>query len=294
MERLNKYFGGYCIPEKVLVANLDPEIINRSYDNSSGEIPITAKPICYFMVLEGWLEITVDKKIIKCEKKQNNLLHISPFNAIYRCRASNDISGFLFSISKEFMDEYLRGKRPFNPNDMQSFQINPAITIDTVSINELSAICRTIKIKFINGCGKFKEEIIALKSMEFIYEFASIMTDDSNWPPIDSSSRTDTIMKELFSLLINDCRRYHEVSYYAEKLCITPQYLNKLTKTKLSRSASNIIADFLITEAVLLLQDPDLSIQQVSEKLYFSDQSAFGKFFKKHAGQSPLMYKKSL
>ena len=40
--------------------------------------------------------------------------------------------------------------------------------------------------------------------------------------------------------------------------------------------------------------DPDMTIQQVAEKMSFSDQSSFGKFFKKHTGLSPLRYRQNL
>ena len=42
------------------------------------------------------------------------------------------------------------------------------------------------------------------------------------------------------------------------------------------------------------LRDPELTIQQIAEKLGFADQSSFGKFFKKHAGISPLKYRQKL
>jgi AraC-like DNA-binding protein len=43
-----------------------------------------------------------------------------------------------------------------------------------------------------------------------------------------------------------------------------------------------------------LLREPELSIQEIAEKLSFSDQSSFGKFFKKHTGISPLKYRQTL
>ena len=46
--------------------------------------------------------------------------------------------------------------------------------------------------------------------------------------------------------------------------------------------------------AARLLRDPELTIQQIAEKMSFSDQSSFGKFFKKHTGVSPLKYRQNL
>jgi AraC-like DNA-binding protein len=48
-----------------------------------------------------------------------------------------------------------------------------------------------------------------------------------------------------------------------------------------------------MTEAKILLRNPSLSIQQIADQLNFSDQSSFGKFFKKHHRMSPLEYRKT-
>ncbi|WP_233552114.1 helix-turn-helix domain-containing protein [Parabacteroides sp. AF48-14] len=49
----------------------------------------------------------------------------------------------------------------------------------------------------------------------------------------------------------------------------------------------------LIVEAKILLKAPQATVQQVADVLHFSDQSTFGKFFKKHMGISPMEYRKS-
>lgn len=57
-------------------------------------------------------------------------------------------------------------------------------------------------------------------------------------------------------------------------------------------TAGSILANLLAREAKVCLRNPDLSVQQVAELLGFSDQSAFGKFFKRECGMSPVQYRK--
>jgi transcriptional regulator GlxA family with amidase domain len=54
------------------------------------------------------------------------------------------------------------------------------------------------------------------------------------------------------------------------------------------------MASMRIEMAARMLRDPELTIQQVAEAMSFSDQSSFGKFFKKHTGLSPLKYRQNL
>ena len=59
------------------------------------------------------------------------------------------------------------------------------------------------------------------------------------------------------------------------------------------KSANKWIDESLIVEAKILLKTPDITVQRVADLLNFSDQSTFGKFFKKHVGLSPMEFRKS-
>ena len=95
-------------------------------------------------------------------------------------------------------------------------------------------------------------------------------------------------------LLAQNIKTETSVGFYAEKLCISKQYLSLLVKEKTLVTISTVIASMRIEMAARLLRDRDLSIQQVAEQMSFSDQSSFGKFFKKHTGLSPLKYRQNL
>lgn len=293
MDRLHKYFGGHVLSEYLLISELDPAILNESYLSAKGS-PMTAGTISYFIVLDGQLEVTIDKKVVVCGKETNNFIQVSPFNLLYKAKTCNDFRGYLLSITKKFMDENLKGKRLFPPEIMQDFQLNPAITFPLPIIHQLAGILKELKYKITDSAHLFRDEMVCFKTLEFIFEFAAVLIKDKQHSPEVVFSRPDLIFKNFLRLVIKNCRNHREVSYYAEQLCITPQYLNKIVQGKVGKSASGLIADFLITEAVVLLQQPDLNIREISETLNFSDQSAFGKFFKKNTGKSPIDYKKSL
>ena len=106
--------------------------------------------------------------------------------------------------------------------------------------------------------------------------------------------RSDSILKEFGELLTLNIKTETSVGFYAEKLCISKQYLSLLVKEKTHVTIGTIIASMRIETAARMLRNPDLSIQQVAEQISFSDQSSFGKFFKKHTGMSPLKYRQNL
>ena len=106
--------------------------------------------------------------------------------------------------------------------------------------------------------------------------------------------RSATIMKELTALLVENIMKENGVEIYAEKLCISKQYLSLIVKEKTRGTIGTIISALRAETAARRLRDPELTIQQIAEMMSFSDQSSFGKFFKKQTRMSPGQYRSNL
>lgn len=83
----------------------------------------------------------------------------------------------------------------------------------------------------------------------------------------------------------------HEVEYYADKLCITPNYLNKIVRQSLGTTAKAYIHQKLFAEAQRLLSYTILSVKEIAEWLHFDSASHFVRFFRKHSDTTPLRYR---
>lgn len=104
-------------------------------------------------------------------------------------------------------------------------------------------------------------------------------------------SRKDALVIGFVNLVQLHFRHQRNVKQYAGQLFVTPKYLTETVKEITGKNAGEIIDDFVMLEAKLLLDDHKRSIAQVAEVLNFSDQSFFGKFFKRHSGLSPKEYR---
>ena len=83
------------------------------------------------------------------------------------------------------------------------------------------------------------------------------------------------------------------VSDYAEKLGVTPNYLNKTVKNHTHRTAIDWIEIERLNLAKTLLKDPSKSILDIAIQTGLDDQSYFSRFFKKKTGLTPSEYRKS-
>jgi len=122
-------------------------------------------------------------------------------------------------------------------------------------------------------------------------EIASIQ-DTQDALHATSLTRNQQLLFTFKKQLANDFIRHRNVSYYAQKLFVSPKYLTTVIKEESGKTAGEWIDEMVLLEAKILLQNKELTIAQVADKLNFKDQSTFGKFFKNLTSQSPLDYRK--
>ncbi len=105
------------------------------------------------------------------------------------------------------------------------------------------------------------------------------------------SSRSRELLQKFMQLLHRNFTTRHEVQFYAEELCISAKYLTQITKNLIGRTPKQLIDERIMHEATKLLDMNNSSVQDISVKLGFPDQSYFGRFFKRMKHISPLRYR---
>lgn len=108
-------------------------------------------------------------------------------------------------------------------------------------------------------------------------------TSDNNKP----LTRRQTLARQLYNLIVNHYREEHQVNFYSEQMCLTPQYLNQITTSVFGKTLSTIISDLLFSTARAMILSSQMSLQEIADELNFPDQASFSKFIKKNAGVSP-------
>lgn len=103
-------------------------------------------------------------------------------------------------------------------------------------------------------------------------------------------NRGEEILASFLELLENNYITEHRIQFYADELCISTKHLSETVKSISGRSVKDWLQDYLMLEAKALLQSHKYSIQEISWRLNFANQSFFGTWFKKAAGMSPRQY----
>ena len=115
----------------------------------------------------------------------------------------------------------------------------------------------------------------------------------SNLPePTINNAQMNTI--RLYNILVEKhFREYHHVKDYANLLFKSPKTLSNLFPKYSEKSPIMVINDRIILEAKRLLLYSEYSTNEIASELGYKDPGHFSKFFKKHEGVSPSVFKKN-
>ena len=101
------------------------------------------------------------------------------------------------------------------------------------------------------------------------------------------------IIREYNLLVEKHFREMHQVKDYADLLFKSPKTLSNLFPKFSEKSPLMVINDRILLEAKRLLLYSDKSTDEIATELGYLDSGHFSKFFKRHVGSSPTVFKKN-
>ena len=109
----------------------------------------------------------------------------------------------------------------------------------------------------------------------------------------EASGHKIDIFVKLITLISDHYPKERSVSFYADRLCLSPKYLSSMVKGICGYTVQDLVFKAIIRRAIFLMTSTSKTIQEISDELNFPNASAFGTFFKKHTGLSPKHYRLS-
>ncbi len=212
-------------------------------------------------------------------KVNNNAVFLLPAGQITTTTSvSKNIEGYYL----HFSSDYLISKLNF------SFWLsNPILTLSQKDSERLKFLLTQIDQNYNDNLN-----LDLIKS--YLNTLLTEITFLSGSQTRNTISNAEKIVSD-FKMLLNEyCKSEHSVVFYSSKLNISPNHLNKCSKTVLNKSASNLISEMLVLEAKVLLHQQKWNISELAYQLGFDDPSYFGRFFTKHTNQTPTDFSKMI
>jgi len=245
----------------------------------------------FICVYEGNLTVSVNELTNICT--YGNLIFISP-NNVYKIEGySSDIKMFIFSLQREV----IRSKINFKFSRYDVYQIaqlenKHVVKIDNSEFDNLTQLLFLAQFyKASYTKRKFANDIFTGIITSVIYLITEFLLA-GNSSLQKKNFRKDEITIKFLDLVSKNFKENKELSFYAQSLLISVKYLSNCVREITKSPPTRFIADALMNEAKALLLNPDYTVGDIAAELGFSDQYAFGKFFKKHTAYSPTGYRK--
>lgn len=195
----------------------------------------------------------------------------------------------IFFFRKEV---FIKGQTDINYLEKFDFfekQGQQVVTLDSTQYQNFKTYFELIQAKSHDSAPHASEIIrsliyIILNEIEDIHQI-------QNSAPSPAIDRRANILSYFKTLLAEHFIEERQVSFYADRMDLSPKYFSTIIKEVSGKTAGTWINEMLLLESKVQLQNKEQSIAQIAYGLNFSDPSHFGKFFKKHVGISPLEYR---
>ncbi|MDQ1096837.1 MULTISPECIES: helix-turn-helix domain-containing protein [Chryseobacterium] len=238
------------------------------------------------MFSKGQGSLQIDHQIF--EIRPNSFFFIN-YHQAYSFTGTEACEGSVILFTKSFYNYIYTGNRLIK-SDTALEDLFPSITgLTAEKRKDLWQSFEALKKEYSSRNSLFKEiACLQLKVMMLKY-----IRNTRPVHPIQEAPDRKKELADKFSELVNlNFRELKSTSEYAEKLSITPNYLNAVIRERLDMTAGQLIKNRVILEAERLLLHTTLSIAEIAYGLGFSDRSHFGKYFKAEKKYSPNEYRK--
>ena len=234
---------------------------------------------------KGWAHATINLK--DYEIVENTQVVLLPGTIIRINGCSSDFTASFFGFPKEmFMEACMR----FEPIFFRFIKEQPCYVLPQENTGAINGFIRATTAIYNDRENRFRNQIAKNHLQSFMLDIYDKCYRYFGKHKIEGGTRQDEIFKSFVSLVHEHCASQREVSFYADKLCISTKYLTGICKAVTGDSAKKIIDDFAILEIKVLLQSTELTVQEIADRLVFPDQSYLGRYFKRHEGMSPKEY----
>lgn len=286
-------------PEQTINAQLENDLfLARMRFVSEKEVmdkPLRFDGYLIFLCYGGSMDVEINRRVHRMEA--NAMLVYAPHNVVRVHKIvpqpGKIVHYAVAAISAELMaNSRINFTRIYQ--ESLRFLDNPSIPLRREEMN----ICREYFGLIMDLASRelpgIREAVIMAISSVFCW--AGALWQDRVSEAQRNVRSNDFRARSVFEDFLHLAQDYHmterSLSFYADKLYMSPKYLSKLVKSVSGRSAHDWIDLLVIRQAQNLLKYSDLPIKQIVTQLNFPNQTTFYRFFKIQTGQTPTEYRK--
>lgn len=211
------------------------------------------------------------------------------------CYISPDLYPSFSRLSDDFEVTYFIGSSEFMKNVFFGIPLEFFKAVDRYPFISTDKRCSSwfdIIESTADSDNPFKKKILS----DIVHSYTLVHLNELKGKYGEESPSDETsfavICDKFYNLVLTECGNHREVRYYAEKLCISANYLAMLLHAHYGESPKQVISRQVILEIKYRLLHTDNNISAIARELHFPDTSYMCRYFKKEAHLSLTDYRK--
>lgn len=200
----------------------------------------------------------------------------------YRAQLIVTPVSYLNTMRRQYMDHHLATH--------MSFDTHPSQHLDDEQYRQ---VCDAFSLMR-TACGVegiYRDELISSA-----FHTLMVLLSTYRYEQLESLQDNGRQLSSRFNeALIEHYRESREIGFYARMFNLSPKYFSTLIKQETGYGAGEWIDRYVVLQAKALLRRMrSLSIQEITDRLGFSEQASFSRFFKRNTGISPKEYREKI
>jgi len=226
----------------------------------------------------------------KMAVKRGDILCSFP-GQIWSWQENTQLDGFALVFEEEFLLSFFKDNYFLrNLSYLQTSRVSPLLTANEDQFKVLIDHLNSLRSEILKRTDSNIDVLRAL-----LYLILSLLKDCELKVLSDPGEQQINVINryiESFTALVDaNFIERRDLHFYADKLSITVNYLNKITKEVLGSTAKKYILNKTIQESKNLLTYTSLSIAEISDRLNIESPSYFVRMFSKHCGMTPKEFR---
>lgn len=281
-----------CITDEfILFDNYSGECDTFPLLNTDEIIHIDQMAIC--CVMQGMLRIRINgKEIAVCE---GQVLTILPESGVILTEVSSDCKYIMFAVypnllKKTFEDIYIIYDRTvYEKCFIVGSCTEEQMSMYQVLYTELKKECNR---------PQYKYKPLVVRSYLNVLLINNVKIFNGTESTLEKELKAESRQYEMFQKFLDALNLYAKtertVQFYADLLHITPKYLSYVSLQFTGKNASRWIGEYVVHHAKILISIHHKTSAEIAAELNFPTLISYNRFFKRIAGISPKMYRKTL
>lgn len=272
---------------ELLVDVLDLDYVKRGIRKT----PIHRETFyCIIVITEGCEKVAVNGH--EREVREGDIICSRP-GEIWSWMPDPQLKGYVLIFEGQFLLSFFNDAKFLNRfYYLQADRISPFLRPDSGLFQRILHLYKEMKMEIDDECPDKDQHI--LRAM--LYETLMLLNRIER-AAIQSPVVNDVAASRYADAFVNLADRefavQHDVEYYADKLCITPNYLNRIIRRHFGMTTKQYLSGRILDEAERLLTYTSLTVAEIAERLNFESASYFVRFFRKATGKAPGLFRKS-